>query len=294
MDKKVVLVLVTFLPDRELLKKSLLSLIHQVRRVILISNQNDDFSEWGLDLIHINLKENVGIAAAQNLGIKLAMEDEVDLILTSDQDTIFPENYVSRMVDTFDNLLKKGVKIGAISPVFRDSMHGGKVHSMVRFGSFGLKKFFSDSGPQKVSHVISSGMFLDVKALKEIGLMKESFFIDWVDTEWCWRAESLGYSIYQNPEIVISHSLGMSSQDLVVFSVTFHSYIREYYKLRNAIFLLREVRGLQLGKIFYLVLFLLKNTLINTIKGIKNAHYFLAVKNSYWHGIKQVEGGFKF
>jgi rhamnosyltransferase len=291
MKYQVDLVVVSFYPDRDLLKKSLQSLINQVRTIFLISNNDDDFSDWGIDLIHINLKENIGIAAAQNQGIKIAMANGVDFVLTSDQDTIFPENYVSGMLNAFRNLLEKGLKIGAISPVFRDEKHEDKIHSMVKFGNFSLKKFSSENEPQSVSHAISSGMFLNSKTLLEIGLMKESFFIDWVDTEWCWRANLFDYSIYQIPEICVSHSLGLKSRDLLLFSVTSHSYIREYYKIRNAIFLLKDRKYHQLNKMSYLMLFLLKNSLINIIKSFKDIRFFQAVKHSYLHGIQQKEGG---
>ncbi|REG91490.1 glycosyltransferase family 2 protein [Algoriphagus antarcticus] len=294
MEYKVDLVVVTYYPDRELLKKSLQSLIGQVRKVFLISNNDDDFSDWGMDLIHINLNDNIGIAAAQNQGIEIAMANGVDLVLTSDQDTIYPESYVTDMLNAYQILLNRGLKIGAISPVFRDAKHEEKIHPMVKFGKFGLKKFFSESEPQAVSHVISSGMLLNSKALLEIGLMKESFFIDWVDTEWCWRATSFDYSIYQIPEICISHSLGLKSKDLVFFSVTSHSYIREYYKLRNAMLLLKNRNYHQLGKMNYLAIFLLKNTLINMMKSFKDIRFFQAIKYSFLHGIQKEEGGFEF
>jgi len=294
MKYRVDLVVVSFYPDRDLLKKSLQSLINQVRTIFLISNNDDDFSDWGIDLIHINLKENIGIAAAQNQGIKIAMANGVDFVLTSDQDTIFPENYVNGMLEAFQNLLEKGLKIGAISPIFRDTKNEDRIHPMVKFGNFGLKKFFSEYEPQAVSHVISSGMLLNSKALLEIGLMKESFFIDWVDTEWCWRANLFDYSIYQIPEICVSHSIGLKSRDLLLFSVTSHSYLREYYKLRNAIFLLKDRKYHQLNKMSYLVVFLLKNSLINILKSFKDIRFFQAVKHSYSNAIHQKEGGKDF
>ncbi|MFT4856184.1 MAG: rhamnosyltransferase [Algoriphagus sp.] len=294
MEYKVDVVIVTFYPDRDLLRKSLQILSNQVRTLIIVSNNDDDFSDWGMKIVHINLQENTGIASAQNQGIRLAMANGVDFVLTSDQDTIFPENYVEEMLHSFQNLLENGQKIGALSPVFRDAKYEEKIHPMVKFSGFGLKKFFSENEPQAVSHVISSGMFLNSKTLQDIGLMKESFFIDWVDTEWCWRADARGYSIYQIPEIFISHALGENSKDLILFSVTSHHYLREYYKLRNAIFLLKDRNYRQLNKMIYLSLFIVKNTLINSIKGWKEVRYFQAVKYSFKHGIRQEEGEFRF
>lgn len=294
MEYLVDVVMVTYYPDRDLLKKSLLSLVDQVRRIILVSNYEDDYSNLGGDLIHINLKENKGIAAAQNIGIKKAMENAADLILTSDQDTVYPHDFVKRIVCEYQRLQSHDSLIAAISPVFNDIRHKDRLHPMVKFGKLGLKKFFVESGAQKVSHVISSGMILNVKSILEVGFFKENFFIDWVDTEWCWRADSLGYSVYQVPEISVSHSLGDNSKNYLLFSVTSHHYLREYYKLRNAIFLLKDPRYRQLNKMVYLSMFVLKNTLVNFAKVLKEGRYFQVIKNAILHGVSLKGGEYKF
>jgi rhamnosyltransferase len=48
----------------------------------------------------------------------------------------------------------------------------------------------------EVDHVIASGCLIPATALQAVGWMREDFFIDWVDTEWCLRARDRGYRIY--------------------------------------------------------------------------------------------------
>ena len=57
-----------------------------------------------------------------------------------------------------------------------------------------------------------------------------------LDLEWCLRAKSKGYSIIQTNTAYISHRLGDGNND----KIKSHSPIREYYIVRNNIWLSRQ------------------------------------------------------
>lgn len=274
---KVDLVVVTFFPDRDRLRKGLVSLSGQVRNLILVSNNTEDFSDLGLPIIHVDLNENKGIGYAQNIGIQKALKLGAQFVLTSDQDTIYPSGYVSSLHEIFLKLDEDNSKIGAIGPVFRDENFERKLHPMVKFGNITLTKFFGKSKWHAVSHMISSGMLIPVKTFEFVGLMKEEFFMDWIDTEWCWRASRLGYKVIQVPAVTVSHTLGYSTRSYFIFSATNHTYPREYFKIRNAIFLLKDSIHSELPKRVYLFTFLLKSLLVNFVKGFSDKNYFRVV-----------------
>jgi len=69
--------------------------------------------------------------------------------------------------------------------------------------------------------------------------MREDFFIDWVDIEWCMRARSLGLKSYYVPSVVMKHSVGDSVVSVLGRDVHVHNDLRNYYMLRNAIYLFR-------------------------------------------------------
>ncbi|MFX8766500.1 glycosyltransferase family 2 protein, partial [Acinetobacter baumannii] len=50
--------------------------------------------------------------------------------------------------------------------------------------------------------LISSGSLISVEALKAVGLMRDYYFIDYVDTEWCLRAEYLGYKNFVSAQAI--------------------------------------------------------------------------------------------
>jgi len=100
-------IIITYYPNIETLNKTLNSLYSQVDKIFIVDNTPNKaeslnkFQNGKIDIIY--LMENKGIAYAQNIGIKKAMEDEADYIILSDQDTVYPENYVSKMLTCFNN-----------------------------------------------------------------------------------------------------------------------------------------------------------------------------------------------
>jgi len=104
---KVEVVIITYYPNIEILNKTLNSLYSQVDKIYIVDNTPDKaeslnkFQNGKIDIIY--LMENKGIAYAQNIGIKKAIEDEADYIILSDQDTVYPENYVSEILTCFNN-----------------------------------------------------------------------------------------------------------------------------------------------------------------------------------------------
>ena len=64
----------------------------------------------------INLCKNYGIAYAQNRGIEKANEIGVDMVLFSDQDTVYPSTFIKNSELVFQR--HKNEKIAAVVPIF--------------------------------------------------------------------------------------------------------------------------------------------------------------------------------
>jgi len=241
---KVYLVIVTYKPDKKMLNECINSLISQVDKILLIDNTPIQEKEFILnnfitdsDNIEVlNLNDNYGIAYAQNLGIRKALEEGADFVLFSDQDTVFPDNYIFKMLECYFKI-SKNKKVAAVAPMFRD-IYTMKVRPMVYFKYIFLKKEHNPKNCLSVSHVISSGMLVPSSIFNQVGLMREELFIDWVDTEWCWRAIMLGYDIIQNNKVVINHQHGNDTKKIFWRDFIIHNSTRNYYKLRNATYLL--------------------------------------------------------
>ena len=280
-------VIVTFKPNILILKKCIVSLIDQVNKIYIIDNTPFDCIELKLysyekeKIEIIYLHENKGIAYAQNIGIKKAIDNGADYILTSDQDTIYPENYINDMILIFKKYNKQ--KVAAVAPFFRDVNSNNQLMPIMIYNKNKIirKRMFNEIPEEiySVSHVISSGMIIKKDALLCIGLMDVVLFIDWVDTEWCFRANTLGYNIIQTSNVIITHQHGDYAKKIFNYTLTKHNYIRRYYRIRNGVFLLLNNKYLNKSMKKYIIEELIKMVIMhffqanNIINEIYNKYY---------------------
>lgn len=287
--------IVTYNPDMHKLKNLISSLldVNGVRIIIVDNNSNNisSIKEIGKisNLVKIeSLSENKGIAYAQNVGIQYAIEETSEFILFFDQDSVIDSEFIRKLYLDFCELIGRNIKLAAIGPRFIDEKNNFYFPAL-RLNKFGLIDKFSIENiiePMEVSVLISSGTLVSVDALKEIGLMREEFFIDFVDTEWCFRALGKGYKIYVSGNAIMKHSIGDETIQLFNFKIPVHSGFRRYYRIRNLFFMWKMpyiprqlTAKLMVSNIFHqFLLFLLKDKKMDYIK-----YYYKAVLD----GIKQ-------
>ena len=89
--------------------------------------------------------------------------------------------------------------------------------------------------PMAVDWVSGACMVVRKKAIDDVGLMDERFFMYWEDVDWCKRMWHSGWKVVYFPQASIIHYVGGSSDKLVLRSVfEFHkSCYRIYSKYAN-------------------------------------------------------------
>nr|WP_242656358.1 glycosyltransferase family 2 protein [Desulfofundulus thermosubterraneus] len=80
-------------------------------------------------------------------------------------------------------------------------------------------------------YVTGASLMVRRKTIEEVGMMKESFFLYCEELEWQLRVKQRGWRIYYCPKSIIWHKESAS--------VGVESPLREYYKTRNAIWIVR-------------------------------------------------------
>ena len=277
-------VVVTYKPNVEILEKCVNSLVNQVDRLIIVDNTPgkcqllENFRKMqNIEIVYLN--DNYGVAYAQNVGIKKALEEGVDFVLLSDQDTIYPLDYVEKMLECF-----KDDRVAAAGPLFY-SINERKTHPFIKKGILGFKKIYPKNGKHEVFQIISSGMVIKAEFLPNIGLMCEKLFIDWIDLEWCWRAVKKGYKIIGNADVIINHRLGNTSKSILYRSVTLRNPLRHYYITRNAFYL--ALRSDSLDFLHKLTLFFKSFRYIIGFTLISEPHFlnFIYTLKGFYHGI---------
>jgi rhamnosyltransferase len=246
--RKVHAVVVTFNPTFEVLSEELQSLALQVQNIWLVDNaSSQSLSPWveklclSCNIQFLQMSENMGLGAAQNVGIKHACTAGATHVLILDQDSQPMPDMVGQLLLASDHLQSMNLRIAAVAPVYEDRQTGTR-SGFVRLGWFDYKKLYvtSDQSPVEVDFVISSGSLIPTCAICEIGLIDEVLFIDHVDTEWCLRALSRGFKLFGVPSARMYHSLGdkrMRVWFLRWRNVPYHSTFRYYYMLRNGVLL---------------------------------------------------------
>ncbi len=179
----------------------------------------------GIDVVR--LPENRGIAAALNQGVRAAVAAGATHVLTVDQDSSFPDDYVQQLLACERSAQRQGLRPGAVGAVEFSGLH----HS----------GHFSD-GVMVVQESIQSGTLFAATALAEVGGFDERLVIDAVDTDVCLRLQCAGWDVCVAP-VGFEHALGdghfVRFLGRRVWSSR-HAPLRRYYITRNGIVVLRR------------------------------------------------------
>lgn len=225
-------VIVLYRPDNILLKNLLRTKEKLTSKIIVVLNE----SENRIDVInffekerinYIENKSNVGLAAALNQGIKFILETSASkYILLLDQDSSIVNGFTEKLLSIYFSLADQ--KIACVAPSFiKDDIV--KIKKCEKY--------------EYVNTVITSGQLIHVSALKHIGLMDESLFIDGIDHEWCFRATYLGYKIVKANNVFLIHSVGDKNIKIPFLKISknMHSNpARYYYIIRNSLILTKR------------------------------------------------------
>ncbi|ULT56455.1 glycosyltransferase family 2 protein [Neobacillus drentensis] len=232
-------IVVTYNPNIEELKENMESVVHQVGGICIVDNSTDASLQEKLLAFQDNKKfhvlsnkGNYGIAFAQNIGMKWALDKGYEAFFQLDQDSKLMEDTVLKLVNEYNFLLSQDKKIACIGPLAfdRDKSEDDVYHN---YNSTNERII-------KVPQTLSSGSLIPKDAFIGIGGMEEDLFIDLVDYEWCWRAEKQGYSTYVTNDVKMAHRLGEDRYHFLGKSIGVPSPIRHYYQFRNTLEMLKR------------------------------------------------------
>ncbi len=227
-------VVVAFFPEASKLYKMVADLVEQDITVVVVNNTpNSSISlSEHLNSFVINLQENKGIAEAQNIGIRFALERDPLHICFFDQDSIIPRDYANKMIAASCSFKHRCL----LSPVAFDQNTGLEIpsHKLNRFGYPCNHYSLAEAQISRTDIVISSGMFTSASIFDEVGLMDVDFFIDFVDIEFCFRLKKAKVPVFVVPSLTMQHFIGEGEVSVLGLKTCIHSGVRTYYKTRNA------------------------------------------------------------
>jgi rhamnosyltransferase len=153
---------------------------------------------------------NVGIAAAQNTGLAIALKIGACGIIFFDQDSLVDSSALA-------------ILVGAITDGER------AVYCLIP----GDHSYATDIKTFELRELMSSGSGCRLDIFDNVGPFETDLFIDCVDYEWGWRCHRHGVPILALQGGIFEHTLGKSKISAFGFNAHIDSPIRSYYQFRN-------------------------------------------------------------
>lgn len=240
----VVAVIVTYRPAAARLGALLRALDGQVAQVVIVDNGS---APWPLPACALPLRvlrhpRNIGLAAAQNDGLRLACAQGASHVLLLDQDSRPAPGMVAALLEAWRQAHESGLAVAAVGPCVVDPR--GVCDGFVRFdqGRYRTVPVSPGQAWQACDMLIASGCLIPRDMLDRVGLMSDALFIDKIDTEWSLRAKSLGLQLLGVPGARLDHCLGDRHVRLWFGrwrELPLHQPFRYYYMVRNSLLLQR-------------------------------------------------------
>ena len=245
-------IIVTFYPDDRFFEM-LRSIDNQVDNIWIVDNGSSGQIRTKLEDLGSNANnsfnfilndENLGLAAAQNQGIREAINEGSKWILLLDQDSIPAGNMIDKMMVAAESYQDKNY-LGMITPRHENDDGEPSIPSYSTKHGFRLHRYFMkvDEVDDTLAFGMASGSFIPSAVLQEVGLMRDDFWIDYIDYDFSFRLRKMGYRIIGVGAASLKHRLGESfKKHIGNFSFTYHVHpaLRRYTIYRNRIRVIRE------------------------------------------------------
>lgn len=279
MTKSVAAIVVIFNPLKEVFERLLDALFLQASHIYIIDNGSSAevksyLMSFGSLVQVMTLDQNMGIAYAQNCGIRLAQSHGAGQLIFFDQDSIPSPNMIQVLSNALYSLESSGLKVAAVGPRFVDNRSE-------------ISQTFHQSSCTKYAlseTLISSGSLIPVKVFNKVGLMTEELFIDYVDLDWCLRAKNKGFDSYLIDDALMFHSLGDNLIKFMGKEWPSRSPLRHYYMCRNAIWMYQRSWPSLSWKLFD-AFKLIRKIVFYTLFALPRLQQVRMMFLGLWHGI---------
>ncbi len=241
-------VIVSYHPDFDKLAILLKTLTPQVQGIVVVDNGSSEaVVAWlysvllPVSLRVIPLGENLGIARAQNEGIRAARESGASHVILFDQDSAPAPDMVALLLDATQRQAANGVKVAGVGPNYYD-LRQRNPPPFIKMSGFRVQRQLctSPDAVVGVDYLIASGCLVSMATLDEVGGMREDLFIDYVDIEWGLRAKCQGFQSFGVCGAMMQHDLGDQPIQFLGKRYPLHSPLRHYYHFRNAVWMYRQ------------------------------------------------------
>jgi GT2 family glycosyltransferase len=268
--------------------------------IIVVDNHSEDNSlsllkETYPEIIYIQSPENVGFGRANNLGIKASSGE---CILFLNPDTLLMNNAVAVLYhfmkssgqtgacggNLYDENRQPAKSFGRSFPSFRQELAAIFYLPSYYFKAPRSQAFNYTDKPLQVAFILGADLMVKKETLEKAGAFDSDFFLNYEETELCYRIKQAGFKIMSVPEAKIIHLEGrapyISKSHLFYFYQGAFIFFSKMYGEKGAKKLYRYIQLKNTIRIIQFTLLMNKNK-INYWKMKKqtNKKAFFALKN---------------
>ena len=171
-------------------------------------------------MVLIGIKENLGFAGGNNIGIRFAAASKaVNYIWLLNNDTIIDDNTISKLVERMEEADDAGL-CGA-TVLFYNKADRIQALGGARYNQWtGLVKPIGthkqwpitvnrDAVEKQIDYVFGASIFVSLQFIKRVGLMDEAYFLYFEELDWIYRAPKKFKLLYA-PDAIVYHKEGAS------------------------------------------------------------------------------------
>jgi len=252
--------------------------------IILVDNGSkdspiDNIKEIYKDIIFIENKKNLGFAEGNNVGIRVALDNEAKYIWLLNNDTIVHRDALTEMIDVGEKIPKSGILGSKIYYYDKPDFiwFAGATINWKRAVSYhtgiNQKDHPQYSVLNEVDRITGCSMVVKRELCENIGLMDEKLFLYVEEVDWCVRARHAGYKVMYVPDSKVYHKISSSTGE--DFSIIYN-----YFNTRNFLYVIRKNMSFPVRE-FYLLNAIFHK--LNECKGIVKE----IIKPAFWMKGKQ-------
>ncbi len=234
--------------NREDVLTCLTSLFHSDYRnfrAILLDNGSTDGSVEEVRRSHADvqiflLRENLGYAGNNNVGIKMALDQGAEWILVLNDDTVLSPSCLSSMMEAVADEPEIGIAGPMVyhfdEPNVIQSAGGmlGKYWNSLHLGQ-NEKDLGQFPRVHQVEWISGCAILIRRAVIEQVGMLDQDYFLYWEEMEWCLRASQAGWRIVNIPQAKLWHK-GVKRDYQPKPYVT-------YYSTRNHLYTLAKHRA---------------------------------------------------
>lgn len=235
---------------------------------------------------------NIGVAAANNIGIKKALEDKCSHILILNNDIEFPNSLFKDMLVSIKkencSMMTPKIMYHSDKDIIWYAGGGFKKSNGYLPYHIGFNENIKNNNYQSlyVDYASTCCLLIKKDVFETIGYMDEKYFVYFDDTDFLFRVKKEGvHKIYYDSQITLFHKVGSLTKSLTKeFERSYRTHFFLKQNIRNHIYFLRKI-GSVYSYLFCLFLFFKNNLRFLFSSRIKkDFSTFLIINKSYFQG----------